>query len=235
MGAIALMLVARRRLSCRDVASLSTQLSMLIDVISVGNRSKEAVLCVVLSLSILIPTVSWAGFSDSTSRLAEVSLIRLNQETKLSFQPISEQGFVLVAIRDCSVLIDGRSTLLKAGDHKTISGRQSLELAQSGSTPVSLVLIKVVTATQPLTIETTTLARNQELEDASDRNTTLLIAIVPLRLSDVRDQADADEPWKSGSQKTIELQQGQTTWLMRGMHRLRNSGNTTIRFVTVEW
>lgn len=200
-----------------------------------GDRSKEAVLCVVLCLSILIPTVSWAGFLDSNSRLAEVSLITLNQARKMSFQPISEQGIVLVAIRDCSVLIDGQITPLKAGGHKTIPGQQRLELAQSDPTPVSLILIKVVTTTQPLTIETTTLARNHELEDASDRNTTLLIAIDPLRLRDVLDLAAPDGPWKSGSQKTIELEQGQTSWLRRGMHRLRNSGNNTVRFVTVEW
>lgn len=153
----------------------------------------------------------------------------------LTFQSISQQGFVLVAVKDCSVLIDGQSTTLKAGDYKKIPGTQSLELAQSGLTTVPFVLIKVVAATQSLTIEATTLARNQELEDASDRNATLLVAITSLRLHDVRNLADEGEHWKSGPQRTIELQQGQTVWLMQGMHRLRNSGNTATQFVTVEW
>lgn len=133
------------------------------------------------------------------------------------------------------MLIDGQSTTLKAGDYKKIPGTQSLELAQSGLTTVPFVLIKVVAATQSLTIEATTLARNQELEDASDRNATLLVAITSLRLHDVRNLADEGEHWKSGPQRTIELQQGQTVWLMQGMHRLRNSGNTATQFVTVEW
>ncbi|HWW22355.1 MAG TPA: hypothetical protein VNY78_00575 [Edaphobacter sp.] len=194
---------------------------------------KKAILCA-LALSVFVSTKSGAAPLDSNSGLAKVSLIRLNRETKLSFQPISDQGFVLVAIRDCSLLIDGKSALLKAGDYQKIPGIQSLELSQSGPMPVPLVLIKVVSTIQPLTIETTTLARHQELVDASDRNTTLLIAIDPLRLRDVRDLAD-DEPWKSGPQKTIELQEGQTAWLLRGVHRLRNSGKTATRFVTVEW
>jgi hypothetical protein len=99
-----------------------------------------------------------------------------------------------------------------------------LELAQSVLTTIPFVLIKVIAATQPLTVEATTLARNQELEDASDRNATLLVAITPLRLHDVRNLAGEGEHWKSGSQKTIELQQGHTVWLTQGMHRLRNSG-----------
>jgi hypothetical protein len=60
----------------------------------------------------------------------------------------------------------------------------------SGVTPVPLVLINVVAETQSLTIESTTLARNQELEDASDRNATLLVAITSLRLRDVRNLTD---------------------------------------------
>jgi hypothetical protein len=195
---------------------------------------KKAIFCV-LALSVFVSTKSGARPLDSTSGLAKVSLIRLNRETKLSFQPISDQGFVLVAIRDCSVLIDGKSAILKAGDYQKIPRIHSLELSQSEPMPVPLVLIKVVATIQPLTIETTTLARHQELEDASDRNTTLLIAIDPLRLRDVRDLADEGEPWKSGPQKTIELQEGQTAWLPRGMHRLRNTGENGIRFVTVEW
>jgi hypothetical protein len=207
---------------------------MLSAVISLGDPLKKSILCA-LALSVFVSTKSGADMLGSNSGSTKVSLVRLNREAKSSFQPISDQGFVLVAIRDCSVLINGKSAILKAGDYQKIPGVQSLELSQSGPMPVPLVLIKVVTTIQPLTIETTTLARHQELVDASDRNTTLLIAIDPLRLRDVRDLADEDEPWKSGPQKTIELQEGQTAWLLRGMHRLRNSGKTATRFVTVEW
>jgi hypothetical protein len=217
------------------IASLSARSGMLSAVISLGDRSKEAILRIVLSLPVLVSTMSWAASSGSNSRLAEVSLITLNQETKLSFQSLSNQGFVLVAVRDCSVLIDGQSTTLKAGDYKKIPGTQSLELTQSGLTTVPFVLIKIVAATQPLTIEATTLARNQELEDTSGRNATLLVAITSLRLHDVRNLAGEGEHWKSSSQKIIELQQGHTVWLTQGMHRLRNSGNTATQFVTVEW
>jgi hypothetical protein len=96
-------------------------------------------------------------------------------------------------------------------------------------------LVEVVSARQPLTIEATTLAPNQELEDASDRNSTLLVAIAPLRLRDVSDLAEEGVPWKAGPQRRIELQKGETAWLNKGMHRVRNAGNSVARFVTIEW
>ncbi len=200
-----------------------------------GERLKNTLLCSLLSLFVLVSTMSGAGPLGSNSNLAKVSLIQLNQETRLSFQSTSDQGFVLIAIKDCSLFIDGQSTRLKSGEHKSIPGRHSLELAQSGSAPVPLVLINVVAATQALSIQATSLAGHQELEDASDMNATLLIAITPLRLSDVRDLADEGEPWKSGPQKTFDLQEGHFAWLSRGIHRLRNSRSTAAHFVTVEW
>ena len=153
----------------------------------------------------------------------------------MNFQATSDEGFVLVAIQDCVIQINGTSINLKAGDYKTISGKRGLEIAQSGLITIPLVLVEVVSARQPLTIEATTLAPNQELEDASDRNSTLLVAVAPLRLRDVSDLAEEGAPWKASPQRKIELQKGQTAWLKEGMHRVRNMGNSAARFIIIEW
>jgi hypothetical protein len=176
-----------------------------------------------------------AGVSVSVKSLAKVSSVTLNGETKLSFQPSSNEGFVVVAIQDCALLINGKSTTLRAGDYTRVPGKQSLELVQSGPITVPIVLVEIVSAQQPLTINATTLAPNGVLEDASDRNSTLLVAIDPLLLRDVRDLAEEGEPWKSSPQRKIELQKGQTVWLKKGIHRVRNAGSSEARFVTIEW
>jgi hypothetical protein len=196
---------------------------------------KGAIACIALSLSALVSTSVKASAPISEKDLAKVSLVQLNQETKLNFQAISDEGFVLVAIQDCMIQINGTSTNLKAGEYKTVSGKRDLEIAQSGQITIQLVLVEVVSAHQPLTIGTTTLAPNQELEDASDRNSTLLVAIAPLKLRDVKDLADEGEPWKAGPQRKIELQKGETAWLKGGMRRIRNMRNFEARFITIEW
>ncbi len=196
---------------------------------------KRAIVCIALSLLALVSTRVEASASTSEKDLAKVSLVRLNRETKLNLQATYDAGFVLVAIQDCIIQINGTSTNLKAGDYKTISGKRGLEIAQSGLITIPLVLVEVISARQPLTIEATKLAPNQELEDASDRNSTLLVAIAPLQLRDVKDLADEGEPWKSGPRRKIELQKGETAWLKEGMHRMRNEGSCVAWFVTIEW
>jgi hypothetical protein len=199
------------------------------------SRMKRAIVCIALSLTLLVSAGVEASVPISEKDLAKVSLVRLDRETKLKFQATSDEGFVLVAIQDCVIQINGTSTSLKTGDYKTVSGKRGLEIAQSGLITIPLVLVEVVSARQPLTIEATTLAPNQELEDASDRNSTLLVAIAPLRLRDVSDLAEEGAPWKASPQRKIELQKGQTAWLKEGMHRVRNMGNSAARFIIIEW
>ncbi len=155
---------------------------------------KIAVVFIALFLSALVPTGIQASTPVSEKDLAKVSLFEVNRDTKLDLQTTSNEGFVVIATQDCLVLINGTSTPLKAGEYKRVSGKLNLELAQSGNISIPFFVVEILSARQPLTIEETTLAPNQRLEDASDRNSTLLLAIVPLRLSDVRDLANEGEP-----------------------------------------
>lgn len=171
----------------------------------------------------------------SNGHLAEVSLIRLNRGSQLNFSPLSEQGFVLVALRDCTLLLEDQSVSLKAGEYKQVAGTGPLHLKTSSPGSTSIVLIRVRSASQPLTIETMMLTSHQESEDASDRNASLIIAIDPLRMSDNRDLSDEGDPWRSSIQQILNLKSGQAVWMKAGIHRLRNRGKNSVRFVTVEW
>ena len=194
----------------------------------------RASLSMPLSLLLLSHSIFGASPIRSTGRRARVSLIQLNHATSL-YRPVSDQGFVVVAIDDCSFLLDGKVSRLKSGEHQTIAGGRPLSLSLSGRVPASLVLIKVVSAPQNLTFEETSLAVQQILEDASDRNRTLIIATAPLKLTYVIDQAGEGEPWKSGPKIMIDLKKGGFVWLAPGIHRLRNAGSSTADFVIAEW
>jgi len=73
------------------------------------------------------------------------------------------------------------------------------------------------------------------MEDASARGETLLVALTPLRLRDIIDNSDEDEPPNYGQPRSIELPVGKTTWLPPGMHQITNVGGSVARFVTIEW
>jgi hypothetical protein len=165
---------------------------------------------------------------------AEVSLLKLNPHEPNHFRSTSSDGFVLVTLQDCAILIDGESATLHAGDFRRMNGH-TIDLANVSSVPVDLVLIRIDKATQPLTIELGELNPRQQLEDASDRNDTLIVALTPVTLRDVRDLSAEDENWKSAPATIIRVQAGQTAWLTPGMHRLRNLGTTKTRFITIEW
>src|SRR5664280_590839 len=97
-----------------------------------------------------------------------------------------------------------------------------------------LILVEPKMSAQPLTIRTTTLNTHQQLQDATDRNDTLLIAISPVRLRGVRNVADESE-WKPNRPEFWALPTGGVRWVRSGMYRLTNLLPRAVQFVTVEW
>jgi hypothetical protein len=192
-----------------------------------------------LGLLLLLLFASRSSFSAGPPSIkehpAKISIVQVTPDAPSKFRPDSSQGFIVVSLQDCLLIIDGRKESLRLGDFREAKGDQVLQVANASSTPASLVLVNVRSRSQQLTIIRSTLAPNQESEDASDRSTTLLVAIAPLRLRDVRDMAGEDETWKSSKSKMIQLREGETEWLQPGMHRLRNIGSAQAQFVTIEW
>jgi hypothetical protein len=200
-----------------------------------GGYLKETAFCIALLLAAIGTKSSGSYAPGSNSGLATVSEIFVNPGAEAKIKGVSAQGLVIVALKNCSMFINGKGVSLKSGSYNRLVGKHGVKLTQAGAVPIPLVIVYVLSARQPLTIEGTMLDSYQELDDASSRNSTLIIAINDLELSDVRDLADEGDRWKSSPQQRIFLQAGQTSWLKSGIHRLKNVGSTSARFVSIEW
>lgn len=187
-----------------------------------------------IALSFAAPALV-AAAPTANKKPAESRLITLEPHTPQQSRSTSNNGFVLIAFTNSSLLVNDQATTLRAGESHQVRGSQMLDIVNTSALPSELVLIKVDTASQGLTLLQERLDMHQELEDASDRNDTLVVALTPIALRDVRDLADEDEPLKSSAPRTIVLQQGGSAWLAPGMHRLVNVGKVKARFITIEW
>ena len=147
----------------------------------------------------------------------------------------NHKNLIVVPLEDCAVVINGHRTALKEGDYKEVSAGDDLSLSPVSAANPRLVLVEVVASSQALTINFEVLAAHQQLEDASDRNQTLIIALDSLEVRDEQNSAAEGEPWKSSEIRMIRLQRGETGWLNYGMHRVRNARSMVARFITVEW
>ena len=147
----------------------------------------------------------------------------------------AHKSFVIVALEDCAVVMNGQKDSLKAGDHKEFRSGDNVELSPASSRSPHFAVVEVLKTSQPLTITAENLAVRQEREDASARNQTLLIALDTFQIRDERDLAGEGEPWKPSRAKLLKLRRGEAAWLTRGMHRLHNTGNAAAWFITIEW
>lgn len=181
-------------------------------------------------LATIIPPVFGAGPRASQRGITRVSVVKLNHAMKLDHQTL-----IVVPLEDCAIVFNGQRMALKSGDHKEFSSGDNPTLGPVGSAKPRLALIEVVASSQALTITSQSLASHQELEDASDRNQTLVVALNSLELRDKRNLAAEGQPWKSSETRSIRLHGGETAWLNQGMHRVKNARSTVAKFITIEW
>jgi hypothetical protein len=119
-----------------------------------------------------------------------------------------------------------------AGDAATVGAGEHVEFQAGHGLPARLVLVKPKMTQQELTVEPFVLTGS--LEDASDRNATLLVAISNSRFRDTRNLGDESE-WKPGKPDTITMQSGSVRWIRSGIHHFKNLGPTAARLVSIEW
>lgn len=185
---------------------------------------------VAVLLASIIPWVCVANTTVLQRGIAKVSIVKLSHAIKFS-----HKNLIVVPLEDCAVLINGHRTALKEGEYKEFTAGYDLSLRPVSAANPRLALVEVVTSFQALTITSTSLAAHQDLEDASDRNQTLVVALDNLEIRDEQSLAAEGEPWKPSEIKIIRLQRGETGWLDHGKHRVRNAGSTVARFITIEW
>lgn len=187
-------------------------------------------LAAALLLTINVPWVCDAKPNVLQRGIARISIVKLHRAVKLG-----NKNFIVVPLQDCAILINGQRTTLKRGDFREVNAGEDLSLSPLSAASPRLALIQVVASSQALTITSESLAAHEVMEDASDRNQTLVIALDRLEIRDETDLAGEGEPSKPGGMRVLRLQRGGTGWLNQGMHRVRNARSTVARFVTIEW
>jgi hypothetical protein len=84
------------------------------------------------------------------------------------------------------------------------------------------------------TLAETTLEPGQSLQEASNRNDTLLVAVRPLQLDHEMIPRNASQQAVSNPAR-LALGAGGVAWLPEGRHRLSNLGDQAARFITIEF
>jgi hypothetical protein len=185
-------------------------------------------------VALFLATIIHPAFGASPGALqrgiTRVSVVKLNHAMKLN-----HKNLIVVPLEDCAVLFNGQRIAFTAGDYKEFSSSDNLTLRPVGSASPRIALVEVVASSQALTITSKSLASHQEMEDASDRNQTLVVALDSLEIRDKQDLAAEGQPWRASETRLIRLQRGETAWLNQGMHRVKNAGSTVAKFITIEW
>lgn len=99
---------------------------------------------------------------------------------------------------------------------------------------VTVLVIDILRESQPLTVELVELGPGKELQDASDRNETLVVAASPLQLRAVYNLGD-ESTWVPSRVEVLKLKSNTAAWMRPGTYHLKNLLQTSCSFVTVKW
>ena len=141
--------------------------------------------------------------SQQYEGLAHVSTLRLHDGESVSIEPLSRIGVILLAVGDCTILVNGSPADLKAGERRFVHGREIVKVSPSGSRPTTLVIVNLKRARQAQTFDRVELTPGEVMEDASSSNETLLVALNALRLRDIINNSDEREPSNHGQPHTL--------------------------------
>jgi hypothetical protein len=169
---------------------------------------------------------------DAKALVTEVELSAAQTYTL----PEDQGGTVWTALDPVVLLAtkDGQHSQkrIHTGDAATVGAGEHVEFRAGRGSRARLVLVKPKVTQQELTVEPFVLTGS--LEDASDRNATLLIAISNSRFRDTRNFGDESE-WKPGKPDIITMQSGSVRWIRPGIHHFKNLGLTPAKLVSIEW
>lgn len=93
--------------------------------------------------------------------------------------------------------MNDKKVTVDTGDHRRILKRTVVKLAKPGASSSHLLLIQLSAESQALTFEKFSLAGHRELEDGSDRNATMIVALGKIRLRTLKNLGDESE-WHAG-------------------------------------
>ncbi len=121
---------------------------------------------------------------------------------------------------------------VRAGDAATVETGEQIEFRAGRGLPAHLVVVKPKMTQQELTVGPFVLSGS--LEDASDRNATLLVAISNCRFRDTWNLGDESE-WTPSKPDIVVMKAGSVRWIRPGIHHFKNLGSSAARMVSIEW
>jgi hypothetical protein len=129
---------------------------------------------------------------------------------------------------------DGKQTTKRvlAGEAAIVGSGEELQFHVDGDSHARLVIVKPKTAHQELTVGPFILSST--IEDASDRNATLLVAVSDCRFRDTRNLGDESE-WIPSKPDIIMMKAGSVRWIRPGIHHFKNLGPMAAKLVSIEW
>jgi hypothetical protein len=199
------------------------------------SRAKCAFLIIVLAL--FASTFALAQQSRVLLNDAKVVVTEVEVSPDASYTlPQSQNGVVWVAIDTASLLTmrggQRNTRQIHAGDSGMRGTGEELQFRADGGSRGRLVVIHPKTQHQELTVGPFDITTS--LEDASDRNATLLVAITDCRFRDVRNLGD-ESTWKSSRPQVVEMMAGSVKWIAPGIHHFENTGRTPAKLLSIEW
>jgi hypothetical protein len=146
--------------------------------------------------------------------------------------PQSQNGAVWVALDPVTLsrVKEGQrdNQRIHAGDSGKGAPDEDLQFRANGSLRGHLIVIRPKTPHQELTVGPFVLTNS--IEDASDRNATLL----DCRFRDTQNLGD-ESTWKPGKHQIVRMRAGSVRWIDPGIHHFENLSQTPTRLVSIEW
>ena len=121
---------------------------------------------------------------------------------------------------------------IRPGDAAVVGVDEELVFQGQTGQPVRVVFVKPKGPHQELTVGR--FLASGSLEDASDRNATLLVATSASCFRDTRNLGDESE-WVPGKPIIVAMKAGTVRWIRPGIHHFKNLGSTAAKLVSVEW
>jgi hypothetical protein len=191
-------------------------------------------------LALVLTCATKGSFSQQTHVLLNderviVTRIDLSQGETYAL-PQGQQGTVWAAVDPLVLTTDENgqqsSKRVDAGTSATVGSHQKVGFRTGNRSTVRLIVIKPKRTEQELTVSPFTLSGS--LEDASERNATLLIAISNSHFRDTRNLGDESE-WKPDKPDIITMRSGSVRWIRSGIHHFKNLGPNAAKLVSIEW
>ena len=189
---------------------------------------------------VLIPFASLAALAQQSHVLLNDQKVVATEIEVSSAEPYTlpegRNGAIWVALTPVTLfkVKDGKqnSWNVQAGDAEMSGSNEVVQFRAGGGSPARLVVIHPRAPHQELTVEP--FVMRDSIEDASERNQTLFVAITDCHFQDTRNLGD-ESRWTPSKPETVRMKAGSVKWIQPGIHHFKNIRQAPAKLVSIEW